>query len=71
MTALTVGVAIALLIVGTVVVAAVLLARALLPSSGWRRNAEAATPWPGATIDTTIVADEEQSRAGSASRPRR
>lgn len=63
--ALTLGVAIAMLIVGTVVVAAVFLARAVLPSSSWHRRVEVSTPWPGATIDTTIVAEEEQSRVGS------
>ena len=68
-TALTLAVAIAMLIVGTVVVAVVFLARAVLPSR--HRRVESATPWPGATIDTTIVAEEEQSRIGSASRLRR
>ena len=70
-TALTLVVAIAMLIVGTVVVAAVVLARAVLPSSWWHRSVEAPTPWPGATIDTTIVAEEEQSRVKSASPVRR
>ena len=57
--------AIAMLIVGTVVVAVVILARAVLPSSWRHRSVEAATPWPGATIDATIVAEEEQSAQAS------
>ena len=70
-TALTLAVAIAMLIVGTVVAAVVILARAVLPSSWRHRRVEAATPWPGVTIDTTIVAEKAQSRVGSASRLRR
>ena len=60
--ALTIGVAIALLIVGTVVVAALMLARAVLPRSWWRRRVIAGTPWPGETIDTTIVTENEGAR---------
>jgi hypothetical protein len=66
MTALTVAVAIAMLIVGTVVVAALFLARVLLPPSRWPRGVAPAAPWPGATIDATIVGEEEQSRIESA-----
>ena len=71
-TALTVALAIAMLIVGTVVVAVVILARAVLPSSWRHRSGEAATPWPGTTIDTTIVAEEERknSLASGADRQR-
>jgi hypothetical protein len=69
--ALTLAVAIAMLIVGTVVAAVVILARAVLPSSWRHRNVEASTPWPGATIDTTIVAEKAQSRVGSATGLRR
>jgi hypothetical protein len=64
-TALALAVA-AMLIVGTVVGATVILARAVLPSSWRRRNVEAATHWPSATIDTTIVAEEEQARVRDA-----
>jgi len=70
-TALTVAVAVAMLIVGAAVVAVVIVARAVLPSSWRHRSVEAATPWPGATIDTTIVAEKAQSRVGSASELRR
>ena len=69
--ALTLGVAIAMLIVGTVVVAALILARAVLPRSWWQRRVIAAPPWPGATIDTTIVTEGEGSRAGRVSFPQR
>jgi|RhiMethySRZTD1v2_1073278.scaffolds.fasta_scaffold73452_3 hypothetical protein len=66
-TALTVAVAIAMLIAGAVVVAALFLARAVLPRSWWHRRVIAATPWPGETIDTTIVTEEERSPVGRAS----
>jgi hypothetical protein len=69
--ALTLTVMVAMVIVGSVVVTAVVLARAVLPSSWRHRRVEAATPWPGTTIDTTIVAEEEQSCIESASLPRR
>ena len=64
-TALTVAVALAMLIAGAVIAGVLFLARAVLPSSWRHRHVEAATPWPGATIDTTIVADEAHSRIGS------
>jgi len=70
-TALTVAVAVAMLIAGAVVVAALFLARAVLPRSWWHRRAFTATPWPGKTIDTTIVTEEAQPRVRSASRLRR
>ena len=65
-TALTLGVAIVMLITGTMVVVALFLARAVLPRSWWHRRVIAATPRPGETIDATIVTEEERSPVGRA-----
>jgi hypothetical protein len=61
---LTVAVAVTVVIVVLTTAAAVLVARAVLPRSWWRRIVPPATPWPHETIDATVVNPTESSEEG-------
>ena len=57
-TVLTIAVAATVLVVVLAIAAAALAARAVLPSSWWRRSVPPGASWPGRTIDTSAIDDD-------------